>query len=137
MQRSLKARCLLLGALGGAACGAFGPVILFLLLVWHDRQEALRHLGFSAAAAGVFGPLPGLLNGLIGTVNGLWVGRRRGGWPVEFVPLLMLVLLWLWDRGNPKVGFTLLIGLLPAALVWAGGFLGQAIGIRDRTRRCT
>jgi hypothetical protein len=106
-------------------------------LAWHHWLEAIRLVGFFAAATCLFGALPGLLNGLVGTLNGLLVGRHRGGWPVGFVPLLMLILVWLWDREDPKVGFTLLFGLVPAAFVWTAGFLGQAIGIRGRTSRCT
>jgi hypothetical protein len=135
MPRSTTLRRLLLGALCGALCGFVGPVVLFLLLAWHSWQDALRFLGFFAAAAALFGALPGFLNGLVGTLNGLWVGRHRGGWPVELVPVLMLVLVWVWGRGNPKVGLTLLVSLIPAALVWAAGFLGQAIGIAGRISR--
>jgi hypothetical protein len=108
-------------------------VVLFLLLAWHHWPEAIRLLGFFAAAACLVGALPGLLNGLIGTLNGLLVGRHRGGCPVELVPLLLLILVWVWDREDPKVGFTLLFSLIPAAFVWTAGFLGQAIGIRGRT----
>jgi len=133
MQPPTKTHCLVLGAFCGAVLGTFGPVVLFLLLAWHEWREAVRCLGFFAAA-GLFGALPGLLNGLVGTLNGLLVGRHRGGWPVECVPLLMLILVWVWDRENPKVGMSLLCSLIPAALVWAGGFLGQVIGIRGRTR---
>jgi hypothetical protein len=109
-------------------------VFLFLLLAAYERQEAMRHLGFFAAVAGLLGALPGLINGLIGTLNGLLVGRHRGGCPVELVPFVMLILVWVWDRGNPKVGMTLLVSLIPGALVAASGFLGQSIGIRGRTR---
>jgi hypothetical protein len=109
--------------------GAFGPVILFLLLAWQSWQSAVRLLGFFVALAVLYGAVPGVLNGLIGSLNGLWVGRHRGGWPVEFVPAVMVAVAWLWDRGDPKVGDTLLASLIPAAFVWAAGFLGQAIGI--------
>jgi hypothetical protein len=113
-------------------CGAFGPVVLFLLLAWQGGQDAFRLLGFFAALTALYGALPGSLNGLIGSLNGLWVGRHRGGWPVEFVPLVMVALAWVWDWGDPKVGFTLLASLIPAAFTWAAGFLGQSIGIRGR-----
>jgi hypothetical protein len=112
-------------------CGACGPVVLYLLLAWQHGSEARSLLGFFAAATGLFGALPGLLNGLVGTLNGMWVGRHRGGWPVECVPLLLLVGAWVWDRGNPKVGMTLLVSLVPVAFVLAAGFLGQALGIRN------
>ena len=108
-------------------------MILVLVLAGQEWEEAVRRLGFFAVVAGLFGALPGLVNGVIGTLNGLRVGSHRGGWPVEFVPLLMLILAWVWDRGNPKVGMTLLLSLIPGAFVVAGGFLGQAIGIRGRT----
>jgi hypothetical protein len=103
------------------------------MLAWQHWQEAIRHLGFFAAA-GLLAALAGLLNGVLGAANGLFVGRHRGGWPVEFVPLLLL-LVWAWDRGNPKLGFTLLVGLIPVAFVLAGGFLGQAIGMRGPGNR--
>jgi MFS family permease len=130
--RSTAVRRLLRAALCGMVCGTFGPVVLFLLLAWQGGQDALRLLGFFAALAALYGALPGLLNGLIGSLNGLWVGRRRGGWPVEFVPLVMVVLAWVWDRGDPKVGLTLLCSLIPAAFTWAAGFVGQVIGSGGR-----
>jgi hypothetical protein len=108
-------------------------VVLFLVLVWQHGPEAGRLAGFFAAAVCLGGALPGLLNGLIGTCNGLVLGRHRGGWPVELVPLLMLLLVWWWGRDDPKVGYALVASLLPAAGVWAAGFLGQAIGVRGRT----
>jgi hypothetical protein len=112
-------------------------VILFSLLAWQDWREGLRYLGFFAALTALLGILPGLINGVVGTLNGLLLGRHRAGWPLGFVPLLMLVLVAVWDRGNPKVGMTLLVSLIPGDFVLAGGILGQAIGIRGRTRRCS
>jgi hypothetical protein len=44
------------------------------------------------------------------------------------IPLLLLVALWVCDRGNPKVGYTLLVGLVPMALVWFAGWAGWWIG---------
>jgi hypothetical protein len=129
VHRSPNARCLLLSALCGTCCGALGPVILFLLLAWQDYNEAVRHLGFFAGVVALFGALPGMLNGFLGALAKLWVGRNHSAGPVElFVPLLMLALVWAWDRGNPKVGLTLLWSLIPVTFVWVSGLLGQAIG---------
>jgi uncharacterized membrane protein len=133
MQPATTTRYLVRGGLCGAAVGTLGPAVVFVLLSWQDWQQGVRYRGFFAAAAGLLGALPGLANGVIGTLNGLLVGRHRGGWPVEFVPVLMLVLVWVWDRDNPKVGMTLTASLVPAAFVAAAGFLGQGIGIRGRT----
>jgi hypothetical protein len=77
----------------------------------------------------LFGALPGMLNGFLGAQVKLLVGRNHSAWPAElFVPLLMLALVWAFDRGNPKVGLTLLWSLIPVTFVWISGLLGQAIG---------
>jgi hypothetical protein len=123
-------RCLLLGALCGTALGAIGPTAFFLFLAWGEPTTAWRSLGLFAAIIGLFGALPGLLNGLVGAVFGLWGGRREDDAMLLLVPLLMFVGLWVCGRGDPKVGFTLLVGLVPMALVWGAGWAGWWIGSR-------
>jgi hypothetical protein len=111
--------------------------LLILWLSWQDGSETASLFTFFAVATLVLGTLPGLANGVIGTINGLVVGRHRGGWPIELVPLLMLLVVWLWDRDDPKVGAALLAALVPAAFVEVAGFLGQGIGSRGRTKPST
>jgi hypothetical protein len=116
-------------------CGTVGPVILFAFLAWNEWQEAVHLLWFFVAVTALCGTLPGLVDGLLGAINGLGMRRHGGGCPMVLIPLLTLVLIGIWDRHNPKVGMTLLVGLVPVAFIWGGGFVGQAAALRCLTHR--
>ncbi len=138
MPQSATVRRFLLSALSGAVCGSFGPAVLFLLLSWYSWRDAVRFVGFFAAASALYGALPGLLNGCLGTLYGLWVERHRITWLEEVllvIPMGMVVLAWVWDRSNPKVGFTLMWSFVPAGFVLAAGVLGQRVGRGGRNAK--
>src|SRR5262245_55875520 len=98
MSRTIVVRRLLRGALCGMTCGHFGPLVPFVLAAWGTWQGAPRFVRFFAALVRLYGGVAGLVNGIVGTGNGLRVGRHQGGWPVEFIPLVMVALAWVWDR---------------------------------------